>query len=118
MPVSGTNITAVRVASGLSQPLHATSPRDDFDRLFIVEQVGRIRILKNGGVLPTPFLDLRGRIVADGERGLLGLAFHPNYASNGEFFVDYTTTRGGTLLSVISRFPRVGSRSRRRGSRQ
>lgn len=104
VPVSGTNITAVRVASGLSQPLHATSPRDDFDRLFIVEQVGRIRILKNGGVLPTPFLDLRGRIVAGGERGLLGLAFHPNYASNGEFFVDYTTTRGGTLLSVISRF--------------
>ena len=103
-PVTGTNVTAIRVADSLSLPLYATSPPGDTARVFIVEQRGRIRLLKNGVVQPTPFLDLRDRVVSGGERGLLGLAFHPAYATNGEFFVDYTTMRGPALISVVSRF--------------
>lgn len=103
-PVSGTQVIAVRVASGLSLPLHVTAPPHDFERLFIVEQGGRIRLLKDGQLLPEPFLDLRTRVSSGGERGLLSLAFHPLYHENGTFFVDYTVFRGDTLVSVISRF--------------
>jgi cysteine-rich repeat protein len=103
-PVAGTDVTAVRVAGSLSLPLYATSPPGDTSRLFIVEQSGRIRLLKDGRVQSTPFLDLRDRVVSGGERGLLGLAFHPAYASNGECFVDYTTMRGPVLMTVVSRF--------------
>jgi cysteine-rich repeat protein len=103
-PVAGTNITAIRVAGSLSEPLYATSPPDDTSRLFIVERGGRIRLLEDGQVRSTPFLDLRDRVASGGELGLLALAFHPSYATNGEFFVDYTTMRGAALLSVVSRF--------------
>ena len=82
-------IDAVRVASGLSSPLFAASPPGDPNRLFIVEQhTGRIRILDlNTNQLNTDhFLDLPdGSLAAGGEQGLLGLAFHPNYATNGLF---------------------------------
>lgn len=103
-PVAGTELGAVRVAGGLSNPIAVTAPPGDTTRIFIVEQTGRIRIVRNGEVLGTPFLDLRGRIVAGGERGLLGLAFHPFYDVNGQFFVDYTMVRDGNLLSVVSRY--------------
>jgi glucose/arabinose dehydrogenase len=76
------------VASGLDRPLFATAPAGD-SRLFIVEQGGLIKILQNGTVLPTPFLDLTGSVNAEGERGLLGMAFDPNFTSNGRFYVDY-----------------------------
>src|SRR6185437_14017847 len=68
------------VASGLDRPLFATSPAGD-SRLFIVEQGGLITILQNGTVQPTPFLDLSGSVNTEGERGLLGMAFDPNFAS-------------------------------------
>jgi cysteine-rich repeat protein len=97
-------LTTVRIAAGLAQPLHATSPPGDVTRLFVLEQPGRIRLIKNNQLQGTAFLDLRSRVVSGGERGLLGLAFHPQYASNGQFFVDYTTMRGTALLSVVSRF--------------
>ena len=103
-PVAGTHLTAVRVAVGLRQPLYATAPPGDLERLFIVEQRGRIRILEGEVLLPDPFLDLSDRVVAGGERGLLGLAFHPHYATNGTFFVSYTTTRNQATVSIISRF--------------
>jgi cysteine-rich repeat protein len=103
-PTSGLALSAVRVASALQQPLYATAPPGDFERLFIVEQRGRIRILKNGAVLAEPFLDISARVVAGGERGLLSLAFHPGYAVNGEFFVAYTAPRGEQLFSIVSRF--------------
>ncbi|CAN7690934.1 PQQ-dependent sugar dehydrogenase [Pseudoduganella sp. LjRoot289] len=81
------------VASGLSQPTFLTAPAGD-SRLFIVERPGRIRIVANGTLLPTPFLDMAAKTSTDGERGLLSMAFHPQYAQNGSFFVYYTDTNG------------------------
>ncbi|MEZ6037443.1 MAG: PQQ-dependent sugar dehydrogenase [Planctomycetota bacterium] len=77
------------VASGLVRPVLVTSPPGESDRLFVVEQSGRIRILQNGVLLPTPFLDLSGTglVQFGGESGLLGLAFHPDYQQNGLFFL-------------------------------
>jgi len=94
-PVSGTNLGLEPVASGLTDPVFVTSPPGD-TRLFVVERGGVIKIIKNGTVLETPFLDIGDRIhgsavATDGERGLLGLAFHPDYAQTGRFFVSYTT---------------------------
>lgn len=81
-------------ASGLVRPLLVTAPRGDLERAFIVEQPGRIRIVKNGVLLTTPFLDLTttpGLVQYGGENGLLGLAFHPHYAQNGHFYVFHST---------------------------
>ena len=86
-----------RLAEGLDRPLHATSPPGDA-RVFIVEQPGRIRVLKSGTLLPEPFLDVTDRVRSGGERGLLGLAFHPDYPRNGRFFVYYTDKRGDTQV--------------------
>lgn len=85
------------VASGLTAPVYATNAGDGSGRLFIVDQAGLIRIVDNGELLEEPFLDLTDRIVEVNpnfdERGLLGLAFHPNYADNGRFFVRYSAPR-------------------------
>src|SRR5262245_65079777 len=91
-----TSILATRVASGLSQPLFATAPPDDTGRLFLVEKTGQIKILDlvTGQVLATPFLDVSGQISTDGERGLLGLAFDPDFASNGLFYVTLVIPSG------------------------
>jgi len=86
------------VASGLNQPLYVTAPPGDMERVFIVEQPGTIRILRNGTLNPTPFLDIQGDVLDGGERGLLSLAFHPQFASNGYFFVDYTNNQGNTRV--------------------
>ena len=90
-----------RVVSGLTQPLLVTHADDGSDRLFVVEQGGRILVLAAGSLLGQPFLDISSEISTDGERGLLGLAFHPRYSENGFFFVNYTDLRGN---SVVSRF--------------
>ncbi|MCH7527424.1 MAG: PQQ-dependent sugar dehydrogenase, partial [Planctomycetes bacterium] len=85
------------VASGLTAPVYATNAGDGSGRLFVVDQAGLIRIVDNGELLEEPFLDLTDRIVEVNpgfdERGLLGLAFHPNYADNGRFFVRYSAPR-------------------------
>jgi glucose/arabinose dehydrogenase len=91
------NVVLRRVASGLGDALDVTSPPGD-PRLFVVQQSGRILLLDHGKVLPRPFLDVRGLISAGGERGLLGLAFHPDYAHNGRFYVDYTNRAGDTRV--------------------
>jgi glucose/arabinose dehydrogenase len=89
------------VADGLTAPVHLVEPPDGSDRLFIVDQIGLIRILSpEGALLEQPFLDLQARMVtlrtSFDERGLLGLAFHPDYANNGRFFVYYSAPlRGG-----------------------
>jgi len=85
------------VASGLSEPLLLTAPAGDA-RQFIVERPGRIRIVANGSLLATPFLDLTGLISTVGEGGLLSLAFHPNYAQNGRFYVYYTDKFGNIAI--------------------
>ena len=96
-PIPGSGAGLERVASGLEDPLEAQSPAGD-PRLFIVEQAGRIRVLKDGRLLPRPFLDLSRMVSYGGERGLLGLAFHPGYARNGFFFVNYTDRAGDTRV--------------------
>ncbi|MGH7392247.1 MAG: PQQ-dependent sugar dehydrogenase, partial [Candidatus Rokuibacteriota bacterium] len=94
------------VLSGLTNPLYLTHARDGSGRLFIVEQAGIIKVLQPGASVPTPFLDIRDRVLSGGERGLLGLAFHPQYPSNGRFFVNYT--RQGDGATVIAEY-RVSS---------
>jgi len=85
-----------RVASGLSSPLHVATPRSEPNRLYIVEQAGRIRVLQNGQVREKPFLDIRTLVRAGGEQGLLSVAFHPKYAQNRRFYVNYTNRNGDT----------------------
>ena len=88
-------------ATGFSSPVEITHAGDS--RLFVVEQGGLIKILNaNGTVNTTPFLDLSGLIGTGGERGLLGLAFHPDYSSNGYFFVNYTNASGNTVIARYS----------------
>ncbi len=70
------------VATGLSAPLDLVSANDGSGRLFIIEQAGRVRILKNGALNPTPFLDISAQIKSGGEEGLLGIAFHPGYSDS------------------------------------
>jgi glucose/arabinose dehydrogenase len=88
------------VAAGLSFPLYLTSPPGD-PRLFIAEKGGAIRIVKDGALLPAPFLDLTGKVSTGGEQGLLGLAFDPGYATNGRFVVHYTDPSGNTVVSAF-----------------
>jgi glucose/arabinose dehydrogenase len=99
-PVAGTPALALKtVASGFVSPLDLRAAPGDKTRLFVVERGGRVRIVRNGQILPAPFLDVSGRISAGGERGLLGLAFHPRYSENGRFFVNYTDPNGDTHIS-------------------
>ena len=94
-----TPLQAIEVAGGLSSPSYVCSPPGD-PRLFIVEQDGIIRILSGASVLPTPFLDISTIVGSTGfEQGLLSIAFHPDYASNGQFFVNYTDSAGDTVIA-------------------
>jgi glucose/arabinose dehydrogenase len=100
------------VAAGLENPVYATYAPDGSGRLFIVEQAGRIRVMRNGQLLAAPFLDIRPLVASGGERGLLSVAFHPDFASNGVFVVDYTrasSTAADVGDTVIARY-RVTSR--------
>ncbi|HKA80331.1 MAG TPA: PQQ-dependent sugar dehydrogenase, partial [Xanthobacteraceae bacterium] len=101
------SITATRVAAGLTQPLFVTAPEDDAQRLFIVEKTGRIKVLdlSSGQVLATPFLDVSSQISTVGEQGLLGLAFHPNFATNGLFYVQLTNPSGDNEIRRYQVFP-------------
>jgi len=88
------------LVNGVKAPTDIQSARDGSGRLFIVEQPGRIRILKDGQMLETAFLDIRDRVGSNGsEQGLLGLAFHPRFAQNGYFFVNYTDLNGSTHIA-------------------
>ncbi len=98
-PEAATPLSVVEIISGLSAPVFTTSPPGDPHRLLILEQTGKILVYKNGAVLPAPFLDLTSLISTGGERGLLGLAFHPRYDSNGLFYVNYTDTNGATTVA-------------------
>jgi glucose/arabinose dehydrogenase len=78
-----------QVASGFDSPVHVTAPRGGGARLYVVEQEGRIRIVQNGRVMGTR-LDIRSRVVCCGEQGLLSVAFHPRFARNGRYYINYT----------------------------
>jgi len=85
-----------------SKPIFLTPSPDQTNRLFVVEQDGRILIVKRNAVLPTPFLDIGAKLSTGGERGLLGLAFHPHYSENGRLFVNYT--RAEDRATVIAEY--------------
>jgi glucose/arabinose dehydrogenase len=110
-PTYGTNILIRQVAMIHGAVMLVTGPPGD-PRQFVVEQTGRIWIIENGALLPRPFLDFSadgpGPITCCGERGLLGLAFHPDYATNGTFFVFYTAVGTPPVAGadVIARYQR------------
>jgi glucose/arabinose dehydrogenase len=85
-------------ATGFDQPVDAVSAPGDPDRVYVVEQPGRIMVAEDGQVRDRPFLDIRDRVSCCGERGLLSVAFHPDYAENGRFYVDYTNLDGDTRV--------------------
>lgn len=98
------------ISSGLSSPMEiASAPGDVPGRLFIVEKGGTIKIWNGSEVLETPFLDISTIITSNGERGLLSIAFHPNYASNGYFFVYYTNAEGSVTVAryIVSSNPDI-----------
>jgi hypothetical protein len=79
------------VASGFARPLYVTGAGDGSGRLFVVEQAGRVWIVRDGATLPVPFLDISPLVsTSANERGLLGLAFHPDYTTTGVFYVHYS----------------------------
>ena len=85
-------------ASGLEAPVFATGAPGEPGRLYVVEQIGRIRVVEGGDVLPEPFLDLVGDIAYGGEQGLLSMAFHPDYETNRLFYVNFTDPEGNTRV--------------------
>jgi len=104
-----------RVKAGLPSALYVTHAPGESNRLFIVNQNGTIRILQRGKLLSGNFLNLRGRISSGSERGLLGLAFHPKYKTNGKFYVNYTDRGGNTQVVEFRR--RTKNRARTSGRR-
>jgi glucose/arabinose dehydrogenase len=90
------------VVSGLAQPVHAAAPRGDAERIFVVEQAGRIRLVVGGRILATPFVDLTAEVAAGDERGLLSVAFHPDFASNGKLYVHYTDLGGDVRVAELT----------------
>lgn len=96
------NISLIKVSGGLLKPLHITHSGDKSGRLFVVEQSGRIRIIRADTLLTAPFLDITERVLPGGERGLLSVAFPSGFASSGRFYVNYTRQPDGA--TVIARY--------------
>lgn len=92
-------IALEQVVTGLSHPVHVTHAGDTSDRLFIVEQGGRILVVHGTTLGPAPFLDISALVRSGGERGLLSVAFHPRYTKNGLFYVNYTNRSGNTVVA-------------------
>jgi glucose/arabinose dehydrogenase len=86
------------VVSGLDAPVAMASTPSEPNRLYVVEQPGVIRVIENGELVQEPFLDIHDEVKSGGEQGLLSMAFHPDYASNGLFYVDYTDLNGDTRV--------------------
>jgi glucose/arabinose dehydrogenase len=95
---SSGGIALVAVARGLDSPVQVTAAPGEPDRLYVVEQAGRIRIVEGGRVVTKAFLDLTSEVVSGGEQGLLSVAFHPDYRENGLLYVDYTDLSGDTRV--------------------
>jgi glucose/arabinose dehydrogenase len=99
---AGRGVKLVKVGR-FDQPLYVTAPPADRRRIFVVGQAGRIDVVRGGRKLPAPFLDLAGKVTAGGEQGLLGLAFAPDYATSGLFYVYYTGTDSKEHLVELHR---------------
>jgi glucose/arabinose dehydrogenase len=102
---TGQTVETEVVVAGLEAPVDVANAGDGSGRLFVVEQAGRIRVIKDRTALAEPFLDITDRIASGGERGLLGLAFHPDYPADPRFFVDYTDRDGNTVISQFQVSP-------------
>ena len=102
---------ALVLAEGLDQPLFLTAPDGD-SRLFVVERAGRIRLVEGGVLLPEPFLDLSAKVDTEREGGMTGLAFPPDYAATGHFYVYYTKgipdVEDRMMESVVASFQAIG----------
>jgi glucose/arabinose dehydrogenase len=103
-PLADLALRAETVIEGLRSPVFLTAPRGD-ERLFVLEQEGRILLFDRDEPGGDVFLDIRDRIASGGERGLLGLAFHPRYAESGRFFVNYTNSAGTTVVAEFTTDP-------------
>jgi glucose/arabinose dehydrogenase len=93
------DLTSRLFVDGLAEPVWVGAVPDDTERLFVLEKRGAIRIIRDGALLATPFLDIDPKISSGGERGLLGLAFSPEYSADGEFYVNYTNNSGHTVIA-------------------
>jgi glucose/arabinose dehydrogenase len=116
---SGSQAGRLRLAriGSFQEPVYVTAPPNDGKRLFVVEKAGRIRVLVNGRRKTRPFLDISGDTSKSGEQGLLSMAFAPDYASSGKFYVDFTNRDGNTRIQEFRRSqasPNRASRSSRR----
>src|SRR5262245_65969273 len=110
------NVQLVRVVSGLSDPVLVTHSHYCTNRLFIVEHGGIIKVLPSGGGNPTIFLDITSKVLFDGEFGLQGLAFHPQYPTNPRFYVDYSRIADGATVIAeyqVSTDPNVANGAER-----
>lgn len=101
------------VANNLANPVAITHAGDGSGRLFIALQDGQIVIYNGTQILPTPFLDISSLVSCCGERGLLSVAFHPNYVNNGFFYVNYTDNNGNTVIAryTVSANPNIANPS-------
>jgi uncharacterized protein (TIGR03437 family) len=99
VPLAAQEIRLEQVASGITAPTDIQNAGAGSGRLFFVQQNGLIRILRNGALVPQPFLDIRDKTKLDGERGLLGLAFPAGFAQKQRFYVDYTDLNGDTTIA-------------------
>lgn len=105
-------ISLQEITDGLANPVHVTNAGDGSKRLFVVEQRGTVRVVQNGTLLDDPFLDIQDRVRNGGEMGLLSIAFHPDFASNGRFFVNYVSDNnepnprcsGSSRCTIVSEF--------------
>ncbi len=97
--LSDVAISLEKVADGFEQPLFVTGAGDDSGRLFVVEKTGRIWIVRDGQKSSAAWLDMSDRVSTDSERGLLGLAFAPDFAETGLFYIDYTDRDGNTVIA-------------------
>ena len=99
MPWNPPPLALARIVTGLQRPLWVGGAGDGSGRLFVVEQAGTIRVIRDGRLVARPYLDIRGLVSSGGERGLLGLAFAPTYARDGRFYVDATDPDGNTFIA-------------------
>lgn len=103
-PSAAASVAAIGLeplVDGLASPLFVGNAGDGSGRIFVLEQSGRIRVIREGRLLAEPYLDLTDRIASGGERGLLGLAFSPTFAEDGLLYVDYTDRSGATVVSEL-----------------
>jgi glucose/arabinose dehydrogenase len=99
---TGVTVGLETVVGGLAEPLAVTSAGDGSGRIFVAQQGGQVRIVRDGALIAAPFLDIADRVTSGGERGLLGLAFHPDFPNDPRLFVNYTDANGDTQVSSFT----------------